>query len=178
MNGEESDIGRYVILGTIDGVLAILGIIVGISTTSVDSSVIIKAALGGGIALCLTNGIGSYLAESAVEYGKLTSVEKAILQDLKDTKIEQVTKRKILRDSIIHGGSSLLGSIIPIIPFIFLRGGISTIISIALSLGALVLLGLYSGKISSQSYIKSVVRMVALGALIVITCSLLGLGHI
>jgi VIT1/CCC1 family predicted Fe2+/Mn2+ transporter len=39
----------------------------------------------------------------------------------------------------------------------------------------LVGLGLYSGHVSKQSYIKSVVRMIGLGALIVIICSLLGL---
>ena len=48
---EESEQGRYIILGTIDGILAILGIIVGLSSATLDPGVIIKAALGGGIAL-------------------------------------------------------------------------------------------------------------------------------
>lgn len=177
MTDNDNERGRYFILGTIDGVLAILGIIVGISSTALDPDIIIRAALGGGIALCLTNGIGSYLAESAVEYGKLSSVERALLQDLKDTRLEKMTKKKIFLDSIAHGGSSLVGSIIPILPFLFLEGFDAVIWSIALSLSSLVVLGLYSGKISRQSYIKSVVRMVALGALIVIVCSLLGLEH-
>jgi predicted membrane protein (TIGR00267 family) len=174
---EESEIGRYLILGTIDGLLAVLGIIVGIATSNADTSIIIKAALGGGIALCLTNGIGSYLAESAVEYGRISSVEKAILQDLKDTRVEKLARKKIIRDAIIHGGASFMGSLIPVMPFFIFDKGTATLTSIIFSLVGLVILGLYSGKISKQSYIKSVVRMVTLGAIIVICCSLLGVSH-
>jgi predicted membrane protein (TIGR00267 family) len=173
-----NDLGRYLILGTIDGLLAVLGIIVGLATVTTDSSLIIKAALGGGLALCMTNGIGSYLAETAVEYGRISSVEKAMLGDLRDTRIEKLARRKIRRDSIIHGGTSLAGSLIPIAPFFFLGGWTAVVASVALCLATLVALGLYSGSVSGQSYIMSVVRMVGLGALIVIVCSLLGLGHI
>lgn len=172
---EKSEHGRYVILGTIDGILAVLGIIIGLSSATKDGGIIVKAALGGGIALCLTNGIGSYLAETAVEYGKISSVEKAILQDLSDTKIEKMAKRNIIIDSIVHGGSSFVGSLIPMAPFVFGYTGISLYVSIGLSLIALSALGMFSGKISGQGYLKSVVRMVFLGALVVIACSVLRL---
>jgi predicted membrane protein (TIGR00267 family) len=169
------DEGRYLILGTIDGLLAVLGIIIGLAAATTNSEFIIKAALGGGIALCLTNGIGSYLAETTVEYGRISSVEHAMLEDLRNTHIEKQAKRKIFRDSIVHGGASLFGSIIPILPFLFIHDGIAVYASIALCGIVLVGLGIYSGYVSSQSYIKSVVRMIALGATIVIVCSLLGL---
>jgi predicted membrane protein (TIGR00267 family) len=172
---EESDRGRYIILGTIDGVLAVLGIIIGISSATRDAGVILKAALGGGIALCLTNGIGSYLAETAVEYGKLSEVEAALLQDLRNTKIEKLARHNIVVDSILHGGSSFLGSLIPILPFAFIPDGLAVYVSMALALAALILLGLFSGKVSGQSYIKSVIRMVFLGAVVVIACSVLRL---
>jgi predicted membrane protein (TIGR00267 family) len=172
---DKSERGRYIILGTIDGILAILGIIVGLSSATLDPGVIVKAALGGGIALCLTNGIGSYLAETAVEYGKLSEVEAALLQDLKDTRIEKITRHKIVIDSVLHGGSSFIGSLIPILPFVIIADGIAVYLSIGLALIALILLGLFSGKISGQSYLKSVIRMVTLGAIVVIACSVLRL---
>ena len=168
------DEGRYLILGTIDGLLAVLGIIIGLSAATSNTDIIVKAALGGGIALCLTNGVGSYLAETAVEYGRITSVEKAMLETLRDTHIEKQAKRKIKRDSIIHGGASFVGSIIPVIPFLFLHDG-ALYVSIVLCGIVLVGLGMYSGYVSGQSYLKSVVRMIGLGALIVVVCSLLGL---
>lgn len=174
---DREDVGRYLILGTIDGLLAVLGIIIGISTTTQDSGIIVRAALGGGIALFMTNGIGSYLAETAVEYGKISHVEKAMLEDLRDTRIEKMAKKKIIRDAILHGGASLMGSIIPLLPFLVFSGFTAVIASVVLCLTSLVFLGLYSGRISGQSYIKSVVRMVSLGVLIVVVCSLLGIGH-
>ncbi|HMK46932.1 MAG TPA: VIT1/CCC1 transporter family protein [Methanocella sp.] len=168
------DEGRYLILGSIDGLLAVLGIIVGLATTTHDSGIIIKAALGGGIALCLTNGIGSYLAETAVEYGRISTVERAMLEDLRDTRIEKMARKKIIRDSALSGGSSFIGSIIPVLPFIIFQGWTAIISSVILCSIVLGSLGIYSGSISRQSYLKSVVRMIGLGALIVIVCSLVG----
>ncbi|HTY90666.1 MAG TPA: VIT1/CCC1 transporter family protein [Methanocella sp.] len=171
----ESERGRYIILGSIDGILAVLGIIIGLSSATLDPGVILKAALGGGIALCLTNGIGSYLAETAVEYGRLSDVEQALLQDLRHTKIEKLTKRNILIDSFLSGSSSFFGSLIPILPFVFASDGIAIYLSVALALASLVVLGLFSGRISRQSYITSIVRMVALGVIVVVVCSMLHL---
>jgi predicted membrane protein (TIGR00267 family) len=176
MAGEDES-GRYLILGTIDGLLAVLGIIIGASASTADAGIIVKAALGGGIALALTNGIGSYLAESAVEYGKIASVERAILQDLKDTRIEVQAKRRIVTGSIVHGGASLIGSLIPILSFLLLPAGVAVISAIILTLATLVILGFYSGKISGQSYVGSILRMVSLGVIIVIVTGLLGIGR-
>lgn len=170
-----SDEGRYLILGTIDGLLAVLGIIAGLAATTTNTEIIIKAALGGGIALCLTNGIGSYLAETAVEYGRISSVERAMLETLRDTHIEKQAKRKIIRDSLISGGTSLIGSIIPVVPFFITQGFVAVASSIILCALVLIALGFYSARVSGQNYLISVVRMVGLGALIVIICSLFGL---
>ena len=172
---EESERGRYVILGAIDGILAVLGIIIGLSAATIDPGLVVKAALGGGIALCLTNSIGSYLAESAVEYGRISEVEQALLQDLKNTKVEKLARRNIMIDAALSGGSSFFGSLIPIVPFAIFKAGIALYFSVGLALIALVVLGLFSGKISSQSYIRSVVRMVGLGIIVVIVCSILRL---
>lgn len=172
---DKSEVGRYLILGSIDGLLAVLGIIIGLATTTHDNGIIIKAALGGGVALCLTNGIGSYLAETAVEYGRISNVEKAMLEDLRDTHIEKMAKRKIVRDSALSGISSFFGSIVPVLPFLVLQGWIAIISSVVLCAVVLTVLGLYSGKLSGQGYVKSVARMIGLGAIIVVVCGLLGI---
>ena len=57
----------------------------------------------------------------------------------------------------------------------FISNGLAVYVSIGLALASLVVLGLFSGKISSQGYIKSVVRMVGLGIVVVVVCSLLHL---
>lgn len=168
--------GRYVILGSIDGILAVLGVVIGTSHVANDPSIIINAAFGGALALALTNGVGSYLAESAVEYGKLAELEKPLLRSLACTSIERQTKRKIWSDSIFHGGASLLGSMVPILPFVILKEHMLEV-SVILSILVLSVLGLYSGKLAKQNLIKHSARMVGLGIVIVIAVTSLGLEH-
>lgn len=177
--------GRYIILGSVDGILAILGVVIGASM-SLDTSMsldalernkfIIKAALGGAIALAMTNGVGSYLAEGAVEYGKLSRLEKPLLRSLENTTIEKQTKRKIWIDSITHGGASFIGSLIPIMPFVLLTSH-QIEVAVGMSITALAILGLYSGMIARQSLLLHSVRMVGLGIAIVIVVNLLGFEH-
>lgn len=166
--------GRYIILGSIDGILAVLGVVIGASHVSNDPSLIINAALGGAVALALTNGVGSYLAESAVEYGNLAALEKPLLRSLECTDLEKQTKKKIWSDSITHGGASFLGSLVPILPFFLFEDQALTIATIS-SILVLAVLGVYSGKIANQSVLKHVLRIVGLGILIVAAVTMLGL---
>jgi predicted membrane protein (TIGR00267 family) len=168
--------GRYVILGSIDGLLATLGIIVGVSVVSDANSIIVSAGFGGAIALALTNGMGSYLAESTIEHGKLVRTEKSLLRKLSNTYVESQSRKRIAKDAITHGGASFLASLIPLAPWVLGVGSVFT--SVALSLTTLVFLGVYAGYISRQNYAISVAKMVGLGTLIVITVQLLRLGHL
>lgn len=168
--------GRYVILGSIDGLLAVLGVVIATYAVSADTTVIVSAGIGGGVALALTNGIGSYLAEGAVEYGKLCALEKPMLRSLKNTKLERQTKHKIRIDSLVHGTSSLVGSFIPLSPFL-LHLHMAIYVSVVVSIGALAALGVFSGYISKQGMVLSVVKMVGMGLLIVLMLSIFGLGH-
>jgi len=168
--------GRYIILGSIDGLLATLGIIVGVSVVSATNSIIVSAAFGGAIALALTNGLGSYLAESTIEYGKLAITERSLLRKLNNTYVESQSRRKIVKDAVSSGGASFLGSLIPLAPWILSVGSVAA--SVALSLLSLVALGVYSAYISRQSYAISVIKMVGLGMLIVIAVQLLRIGHL
>ena len=69
--------------------------------------------MGVAVALAVTNGICSYLAESTVEYAKLAENERPLLRKLTGAKIERVTRRKIYMDSVTHGGASFIGSLVP-----------------------------------------------------------------
>ncbi|MBP1909003.1 VIT1/CCC1 transporter family protein [Methanolobus bombayensis] len=166
--------GRYIILGSIDGILAVLGVVIGTSHVSDNPTIVINAALGGAVALALTNGIGSYLAESAVEFGKLAELEKPLMRSLNSTKLEQETKKKIWSDSFFHGGASFCGSLVPILPFMLLDEYMLEV-AIIMSITVLSILGVYSGKLAKQSMIKHSVRMVGLGIMIVTAVTVLGL---
>jgi predicted membrane protein (TIGR00267 family) len=168
--------GRYVILGSIDGLLATLGIILGVSVVSAANYIVVSAGFGGAIALALTNGLGSYLAESTIEHGKLVETEKSLLHKLRDTYVESQIKKKITKDALTHGGASFLGSLVPLAPWILGVGSVFT--SVALSLITLVALGVYAGFISRQNYAISIAKMVGLGTLIIVTVELLRIIHL
>lgn len=168
--------GRYIILGSVDGLLATLGIVIGVSVVSATNSIVISAGLGGAIALALTNGIGSYLAESTIEHGKRVKTEKSLLRKLSNTYIETLSRKRIVKDSLTHGGASFFASLIPLAPWLLGVG--SVFASVALSLIALVVLGVYAGNISKQNYVMSVAKMVGLGTLIVVTEQLLKFFHL
>ena len=171
-----SEKGRYVILGSVDGLLAVLGVVIGASSASVGDQFVVHAALGGAVALALTNGVGSYLAESAVEQGKLAMLSKPLLRSLEGTHLEIVARRKIWTDSITHGGASFVGSIVPISPFLFMQTHkLET--SIVLSILTLAVLGVYSGRLARQNMLVHIVRMVGLGIAIVIVVTLLQAGY-
>ena len=172
----ESEQGRYIILGSIDGILAVLGGVIGASTAGATNEGVVQVGLGVAVALAVTNGIGSYLAESTVEYAKLAEKERPLLRKLTGTKIERVTRRKIYMDSVTHGGASFIGSLIPIAPFIIAESN-SIMASIVASFSALVVLGIYSGRLSKQNIAVSIVKMVVLGVLVVVLVFIIGGGH-
>lgn len=165
---------RYMVLGSMNGILGMLGFIIGASASG-DIAFLINAALAGAVALALTNGAGSYVVQSALEYGKLSKLEKPLLRSLEDTRIEELTRRKVLKDSLAHGGSCLLGSLVPISPFLLLESQ-QLEVSMGLSYISLGALGIYSGKTANQNILLHMILMVGLGVTIVFVIKLLGLG--
>lgn len=169
--------GRYVILGSVDGILAILGIVLAVSATSTDVRIIISAGFGGAVALAMTNGLGSYLAETAVEYGKLSATEAALKSSLKNTSLERNMRNKIFQDSIIHGGCSFIGSLVPLTPFLLLTFENSSVASVIASIAALAVLGVFAGRISKRSLLVSIIKMVGLGLAVALATGLLGIAQ-
>lgn len=165
---------RYMVLGSMNGLLGILGFIIGASASG-NNEFLIKAALAGAVALSLTNGAGSYVVQSALESGRLSNLEKPLLRSLEDTRIEELTRRKVLKDSLAHGCSCLLGSLVPISPFLVLESQ-QLEVSMDLSFIALGALGIYSGKTAKQNILLHMILMIGLGVTVVFVIKLLGLG--
>ncbi len=169
--------GRYVILGSVDGILAVLGIVIGITLSGGEARFILAGGFSAAVALALTNGTGSYLAESTVEYGKLAKMEEAMLTSLEDTHKETQTVRKIILDAISHGGFSFMGSLVPLLPFVGASFGQPVWEAFAYSMVALFALGVFSGRVSKKSMAVSVVKMIGMGLLVAAITFALGGGH-
>jgi VIT1/CCC1 family predicted Fe2+/Mn2+ transporter len=146
---------RYIGLGTIDGILTTIGTALTAYAMGLDPLVVGTAAAGGALALGMTNTFGSYVGEVA-EGGSYN--------------------HEVLADMITHGGTTLLGALVPLLPLFLLPQGIGIIGSLLTSLISLILLGRYLGKESGRSVPITIMEIVIVGALISAVTFTLG-GH-
>ena len=135
--------------------------------------------LSGGIAIALSNGFGSYIGEEAEEAKIIRDLESRMMLDersLDDTIIHEEAKYRVYMSMLTHGSASFMGS--PSIPF-FLIGDIysAVIVTLIVCFTMLTVLGCYLGKISKESMVKSAIKIISVGVLIVIISYLIGGSH-
>ena len=106
---------RYVALGTLDGILAVMGVTLAASGVAsaggleIPNYVIGLTGLSGGIALALSNAFGSFIGERAEESRNLRELEqKMVIEEgaLDDTLIHRQAKKRIYMSMFTHGFSS------------------------------------------------------------------------
>lgn len=171
---------RYITRGLIDGSLSTLGIVLG-AAISGDPKVIIAAGLGGGIANSISNILGALTAEKAGVMQELLEYEKAMVGSkvqLKNTKIYEKRQRKILKSGMYDGLFTLIGAMVPVVPFIPTFGlDINTAIyaSVTATLALLFILGAYLGRISKDNLLLSGTKMALFGLVTAILASSLEL---
>jgi predicted membrane protein (TIGR00267 family) len=177
---------RYIALGTLDGILAVMGVILAASGVvsagglHIPNLVIGLTGLSGGIALALSNAFGSFIGERAEEFRNIRELEdKMMLNEgkLDGTVIHKQAKRRVYMSMFTHGFSSFIGSLVPVTPFLILSSRFTaTVTTITLCFTALVILGIYLGIVSRQSLLKTSVEIVIVGIIIGVVSFILG-GH-
>jgi len=178
---------RYVALGTLDGILAVMGVTLAASGVAsaggvpIPNYVIGLTGLSGGIALALSNAFGSFIGERAEEARNLRELEqKMVIGEgaLDDTVIHKQAKKRVYMSMFVHGFSSFIGSFVPVLPFILIASRMTAILTtISLCFIALVILGIYLGKVSRGSLLKTSVEIVLIGVLIGVVSFVIGGGH-
>jgi predicted membrane protein (TIGR00267 family) len=178
---------RYVALGTLDGILAVMGVTLAASGVAsaggldIPNYVIGLTGLGGGIALSLSNAFGSFIGERAEEARNLRELEqKMVIEEgsLDDTLIHRQAKRRVYMSMFTHGFSSFIGSFVPVTPFIIIASRTTaTLTTITLCFIALVILGIYLGKVSRKSLLKTSLEIVLIGILIGVVSFLISGSH-
>lgn len=177
---------RYVALGTLDGILAVMGVTLaasGVASTGglpIPNYVIGLTGLSGGIALALSNTFGSFIGERAEEARNLRDLEqKMVIEEgtLNNTLIHRQAKKRVYMSMFAHGFSSFIGSFVPVLPFILLTDRTTaTLTTVIFCFFALVLLGIYLGNVSRKSLIKTSIEIVLIGVLIGVVSFIIG-GH-
>jgi len=178
---------RYVALGTMDGILAVMGVtlaasgVAGVAGTEIPNYVIGLTGLSGGIALALSNTFGSFIGERAEEVRTIRELEQKMMLEegkLDDTHIHQEAKKRIYMSMFTHGFSSFTGSFVPVVPFLLITSRFTaTLWTVALCFVALVLLGIYLGRVSRESLLKTSLEIIAIGIVISVISFLIGGSH-
>ncbi|MBT3463826.1 hypothetical protein HN789_02785 [archaeon] len=167
-----SNIARRVFANnSFDGILTIMGILLGAYYAGIDSAmVIIKTGLGASIAMGVSGAWGAYYTEKAERKKKIHELEKAILKDMKSTKIERAENFAVKIITVTDGLSPFISSLIVITPFFFVNGNLFSayVISMIIAFILLGFLGAFLGKISKDNIIKSVSRMLVAGVVCII----------
>lgn len=197
------------ILGSQDGLVNVLGILLGLTAARTDVRVFFVAALAALGAESISMGAVAYTSTSARRqvYRKEVDRERQEMKDLpkieeeevrqifrswgyKGEELEELTgrivknpkamlefmmsyeldlapvdKSEARRSFLIVGSSTVLGSFIPLIPYLFVGTNIlvGTIASVVLSGAVLFFIGAYEAKTTMGSLFRSGLRMAAIG---------------
>ena len=153
---------KDIILGGQDGLVNVLGVILGVAAATSDSRIVIIA------------GLSATFAESISMAAVAYTSSKAARDYYKSLKKYSEEYKNPLKDAFIVGFAAIIGSIIPLLPFFFLTINQGIITSFILSIIALFFVGAYQGKITNKSWKKSGLELALIGILAAVVSYFIG----
>ena len=155
---------RYFVSNGFDGTLTAIGIVVGAVLSGVpDGATVVKIGLGAAVGLGTSAVWSVYEIERAETRAEILRLERAMLTDLDDTRIQREQRGARLFHATMSGLGPLIGILIPLVPFLF-EGSVFTmgeaaLIAVGLGVGVLSAFGAYMGSISGQRWYVAAARM-------------------
>ena len=173
---------RYFAMNAFDGVLTIIGVLMGNYTAGVENPQIVVTT---GLATCVAMGIsglwGAYLTEAAERERELSELEGVTLTSLRETRLGEASRAAVVIVAVVDGLSPFMAAMIVLLPFFFaqlfptIRWVYLT--ALGLSLLTLFLLGVFLGRVSRQNIILYGFRTVIAGGISIVISLLLGASH-
>lgn len=177
------DIGRrYFVVNSFDGVLTVLGIVMGSFISGVnDPSIVLSAGVGASVALGISGFSSAYLSERAEREKDIKELEGKMLEEMRGKRRVEELVRAPLKISIVNSLSPLLTGLLCIVPFLLSSLKVFDVTyayhaSIGVGLSLLFLLGYFLGRISKKGRILNALKMLLVGMITVILMYSLGLG--
>ena len=174
---EVADVGeiarRYFAMNSFDGVLTILGVLMGNYLAHVrEPTVVIITGLATSVSMAISGLWGAYLTESAERQRSLDDLEEYTLVDLSNTRIGRAARMAVVIVAMVDGLAPLLASFLVLLPFFltYLWGNIlySYYSALAIALSSLFALGAFLGKIAKQNVFLAGLKMITAGILALI----------
>jgi predicted membrane protein (TIGR00267 family) len=170
---------RYFAMNAFDGVLTIIGVLMGNYVAGVNDA---RIVLSTGLATCVAMGVsglwGAYLTESAERKRDLDELSRFTLTDLTDTRIGRASRAAIVIVAVVDGLSPFMAALVVLLPF-FIAGNNEDLTwayytSLGLALLTLFSLGLFLGRISHGRMIVYGLKTVLAGVVSIVISFFLG----
>ncbi|MGV8025332.1 MAG: VIT1/CCC1 transporter family protein [Anaerolineaceae bacterium] len=173
---------RYFAMNAFDGVLTIIGVLMGHYAAGVDNPmIVVTTGLTTSVAIGISGLWGSFLTESAERKRGIDEISRSTLTDQNGSKIGKASRFAAVAVAIIDGVSPFVASIVVLIPFFFanLFANIHYVYYVSIGFALLVLfgLGMFLGKISKQNLIIMGLKTLAAGLVSILISTLLGTSH-
>ncbi len=169
---------RYFVMNAFDGALTMLGVIIGAHIANVHHSIyIISAGLSGSIAMGVSGISGAYMTEKAEREKKLKNLEKAMLENLRESIHYRSYRFAALVVALVDGLSPSIAATLVITPFLLSYVGLmgyemAFFVAVLLTLLLLFFLGIYLARVSNESMILYGAEMLAVGGITAFLCML------
>jgi len=158
---------RNFVRGLMDGLLTVLGIMIGASATG-STTIVLLTTLSGGLAGAFGNMAGALVAEEIDVSACFELLEKKMEAKkgwLTNTRLFRKTKKEAHKKSMIDGAATLLGVSITVWPFVVLPFETAFLTSLALSLSTLFFVGYSLQTISKKKAVYMGFKVALLGLL-------------
>ena len=198
-----------VILGGQDGIVNVLGVILGVAAATSNTNIVIVAGLAATFAESVSMGAVAYTSsladadfyesEREREYRHIKQVPELEEQEIRQIYIDkgfeeealdhivetitanrdvwvavmmaeehglqQINRSDALRSALIVGLSAIIGSLIPILPFLILPVKLSMLISVLITALVLFVVGVYKARVTVGRPMKSGLEMAMIGTI-------------
>ena len=170
---------RYFAMNAFDGVLTIIGVLMGNFVAGVSEAHIV---LSTGLATCVAMGVsglwGAYLTESAERQRDLDELSRVTLTDISQTRIGKASRVAIVIVAVVDGLSPLMAALIVLSPFFAAGNSVDLTWAYYTALGLALLtlfsLGLFLGRISKGRMIIYGLKTVLAGIVSIAISFILG----
>ena len=169
---------RYFVIGFFDGVLTVLGMIMGAHLSGdMTKELIISAGIATALALGISSGWGAFEAERIEQLIAKREKERALLKDIRGCTIDKAHEFATMISSIVHGVAPIPAAIIPLFPYVFLPVERAFYLALAFGLTSLFVVGTLLGRISKTNLIVAGLRMVVAGVVTLLVVTILSPSH-
>ncbi|MEB3844530.1 MAG: hypothetical protein LRS48_02470 [Desulfurococcales archaeon] len=173
---------RMFVTNSLDGIVAAMGIDVGGFSDKADPLLIASSIIGGTVAMGIVSGmIGVYVSERAERMKEYKELERRVASSLKDSIYWKAARLIPVYVALWSGMGIVLFPLLIAVPYIIAAsGGLSVraayYSSMLIGLALMGFLGYFLGRVSRESIIVSVLRVLAMGVIAIVIVKLLRLG--